>query len=377
MQVQGSSNDREKILFVIDHFRNPNAGTEGQLFQLIQGLDRNHFTPYLLVFSDSDYLQEYGFPCEYEVLGHSRLSAPATWLALWSRAKQYKASGVRLAHVFFNDPSVICPPIFRFHRIKTIISRRDMGYWYTPAYRALLLVTGRFVSAVITNSQAVRQVTARKEGFPRESIHVVYNGYDSGGATPKVPSDLLALRKRNPEAIFAGLVANIRPIKRIGDAIVALTLSGVCKVHLVVIGAGDANELKALAKTQGVGDRVHFLGGRSDVKACLAFLDIALLCSESEGFSNAIIEYMQAGVPVICSEVGGNPEAVIHGETGFLYACGDIRELGRKLAELASDAEMRKSIGDNARKVAKERFGMDEMVSRHELIYRRISRTGE
>ncbi|KPQ01364.1 glycosyltransferase [Marinobacter sp. HL-58] len=368
----------QPILFVIDHFRNPNAGTEGQLFNLVKGLDRARFEPILLVFRDSEYLQQNGFPCDYHVLGHTRLFAPATWVALWALARRFGASGVRLAHIFFNDPSVICPPVFRLNGIKTIISRRDMGYWYTTAYRAMLAVSGRFVSAAITNSDAVRQVTVKSEPFKLSRVHVIYNGYDGGETGSDLPDDLVSLRNKHPNAVFAGLVANIRPIKRMEDAIKAvgqLHESG-HDLHLILIGDGDQADLRLLVSKYGVADKVHFLGPRADVKACLKALDIGLLCSESEGFSNAIVEYLQAGLPVVCSNVGGNPEAVEHGETGYLYPCGDIAELTNHLQALTNSSELRERIGHNAIKRARERFSMETMVAKHQDIYEELIEPG-
>ncbi|SNC68267.1 Glycosyltransferase involved in cell wall bisynthesis [Marinobacter sp. es.048] len=361
----------QPILFVIDHFRNPNAGTEGQMLNLIKGLDRARFEPILLVFRDSEYLRKYGFPCDYHVLGHTRLFAPVTWAALWKLAWKFRASEIRLAHVFFNDPSVICPPIFRLNGIKTIISRRDMGYWYTLAYRVMLAISGRFVSTVITNSDAVKQVTIRAEPFDLSQVHVIYNGYGAGETFCEVPADLTELRTKHLNAVFVGLVANIRPVKRMEDAVKAigqLHQSG-HDVHLILIGDGSQANLRLLASEQGVAERVHFLGPRADVKACLKALDIGLLCSESEGFSNAIVEYMQAGLPVVCSNVGGNPEAVEHGETGYLYPCGDVAALASHLRRLSDSGELRQRIGDNAFRCARERFSMETMVAKHQEIY--------
>lgn len=374
MQLQGRNEGTEPILFVIDHFRNPHAGTEGQLFQLVTGLDRSRYTPCLLVFSDSEYLREQGFPCEYEVLGHSSLSSPSTWLALWKFARNFRSKGGRLAHVFFNDPSVICPPVFRSQGITTIISRRDMGYWYTGAWRVALMVTGRFVSAVITNSHAVSAVTAKNELLAPKRIHVVYNGYQDESAAVDIPFDLCQLRASHPGAVFVGLVANIRPIKRIKDAIEALKdkKTESANLHLLIIGDGDVSQLMNQAASLGVDERVHFIGRRSDVKACLKALDIALLCSESEGFSNSLIEYMQADLPVVCSDVGGNPEAVAHGQTGYLYPCGDVAALAAYLVKLAESEGLRRSLGKEAGKVARERFGMEQMVTEHQRIYQQV-----
>ncbi|MDF0752170.1 glycosyltransferase [Marinobacter sp. 71-i] len=341
------------------------------MFNLIKGLDRARFEPVLLVFRDSEYLQKHGCPCTYHVLGQTRVFSLKTWVALWKMARRFRMSGVQLAHVFFNDASVLCPPVFRLNGIKTIISRRDMGYWYTPVYRAMLALSGRFVSAAITNSEAVRQVTARSEPLAPSQVHVIYNGYDLGASSGDLPADLAELRFRHPNAVFAGLVANIRPIKRMEDAVMAfgkLNQRG-HDLHLVLIGDGNQGDLRLLSSQQGVADRIHFLGPRADVKACLKALDIGLLCSESEGFSNAIIEYMQAGLPVVCSNVGGNQEAVEHNETGYLYPCGDIGSLTKHLEALSKSKELRKRIGDNALRRARERFNMDTMVAKHQDIY--------
>lgn len=359
------------ILFVIDFFRNPHAGTEGQLYQLITGLDRRRFEPTLLVFKPSEYLDSVDFPCAVKVLGHSRLLSIKTWLSLWVIAKKFRSEGGRVAHVFFNDPSVICPPIFRMLGIHTIISRRDMGYWYTRKYLAMLNFSGRFAALAITNSQAVRKVTVEQEPFRLTSTRIIYNGYECEEAQPAVPDDLKELRRSHPDAVFAVIVANIRPIKRVEDAVRAVeALSGkTLDLHLVIIGDGDPKALKETSKKLGIEEQVHFLGARRDVKECLTGLDIGLLCSESEGFSNSLVEYMQAGLPVVCSAVGGNPEAITHGENGFLYSCGNLNELADCLKRLVTDSALRARFGGNAKASARQRFSMETMVQQHEDVY--------
>lgn len=371
-----------KIVFVIDHFHDPHAGTEGQLFNLVSGLDRRRFEPLLLVFSDSGYLQSGNFPCDYQVLGHNRLASIATWWALWRKARELKAQGVCMAHVFFNDASVLCPPVFRLNGIKTLISRRDMGYWYTPAYRRLLVLTGRFVTGVIANSQAVKGVTASQEKLAPERIHVIYNGYDARQREPVEPvkerQSLTPQIAPETKPVLVGLVANIRAIKRIGDAVDAIIRLRDFRpeVHLVVIGSGESGSLRQQARQGGVAERVHFLGQRQDVTACLREMHIGLLCSESEGFSNAIVEYMQAGLAVVCTRTGGNPEAINHGHQGLLYPVGDRQALTECLARLADDPVLRNRLGKNARESARSRFAMETMVTHHESLYHNLLRPG-
>lgn len=361
------------LLYVIDYFRNPHAGTEGQLLALIEGLDRSEFAPHLLVFEDSPWLRENGFPCEYTVLGHRLLNSPATWLAMARFAWRFRQNGYRLCHVFFIDPSIICPLVFRLFGIYTLISRRDMGYWYTPLLKCILRLTRRFAEGVVANSQAVKTVTIAAEGFRKEDIHVIYNGFpDAPKSTPVKSRQVTELKRLREEGhLLMGLVANIRPIKRIEDAVSCLALlrEVVPNLSLVVIGAGDGGDLIRKAKDQGVADRLHLLGSSDDVPGCLGFLDIGILCSESEGFSNAIVEYKRAGLPVVCSEVGGNPEAITHGEDGFVYPLGNAELFADAVRVLADDPLLRKAMGGLAQQNAVREFGMAKMVEAHQSLY--------
>lgn len=366
-----------RVLFVIDNFRNPNAGTEGQLFNLVKGLDRSKVHPHLLVFEESSWLRGNGFPCQYTVLGSRSLKSPTTWAELYQHGRRMRGEGIALAHVFFNDPSLICPPIFKFCGIRTLISRRDMGYWYTPIIKSLLRFTGRFASGVIANSQAVKQITMKAEGFSDDAVSVIYNGFNDSvldvNAETGFSDQLKQLKERG--RLIIGLVANIRPIKRIGDVIRALGLlkDNNPDLDVVVIGSGDSSELEALAVELGIGSRVHFLGACSDVPQCLPYLDIGMLSSESEGFSNSLVEYMRAELPVVCSAVGGNPEAVESGVNGFLYPVGNIDELRKAIEILANDEKLRAKMGAKGKEMALNRYSMDAMISAHTALYEHYS----
>lgn len=361
-----------KVLYVIDHFKNPNAGTEGQLYQLIKHLDRQKYAPQLLLFSDSAWLQKSDFPCPVEVIGSSSLSSPKTWWRLFVAAQRFRRAGGRLAHVFFNDPSIICPPVFKLCAIQTIISRRDMGYWYTNRLKKLLNLTRRCCSGVVVNSQAVAEITCASEGFSKADVTVIYNGYEAQNNPLSNIAELAAIKGGGRQIV--GLVANIRPIKRIDDMIKALAVikDSAPLLDFVHIGDGDSSELKALAKRLGVGERVHFLGPRADIKSCLQYFDLAALCSQSEGFSNAIVEYLQSGIPVVCSRVGGNPEAVRSGFNGCLYDCGDVDALAKGLSELVLNKETRLLYSKNAQQQANERYTVEAMIESHQVLYRSL-----
>ncbi|WP_375192843.1 glycosyltransferase family 4 protein [Marinobacter sp.] len=364
---------KESILFVIDQFVNPYAGTESQLFKLLENLPRLGFEPHLLVLRDSEFVRSGRIPCSVCALPHHKLLDPRTWWHLWMFGRRMRKNGVRLAHVFFNDASILCPPVFRAIGLRTLISRRDMGYWYTPLLIRLLRCTRRWVAGVVVNSEAVSEVTRKNEGFGLEHISVIYNGYEH--AKDRSPSkgipDLEYFSRSGPVAF---LVANIRPIKRIQDAILAIAkLKKIGRhLNLVVIGGGDAYDLRAFAREQGIEEQVLFAGSRPDVSYWLVNGFVGLSCSESEGYSNAVVEYMQAGLPVVASDVGGNCEAVLDGETGFRFLPGDVENLAKRLADLLDNPEQASKMGAAGRRLAEERHGLEKMLRAHADLYQRL-----
>ena len=361
------------MTFVIDRLVTVGAGTEGQLHLLLCGLVDRGYSPVLFVLDGGKLVDTSAFPYPVRVVGRSSIKSLACWWRLLKVAKAERRRGSRLLHCFFNDCSVICPPIFFLSGFRVLISRRDMGFWYTPTYLWLLKLTRRFVDGVVVNSQAVGEVTSVKEGYVRDKIHVIYNALSPASFEPASDPGLECV-DRLPHEVRLVLVANLRAIKRISDAVAALaSLKEVgLEARLFVVGAGDSSSLKALAEDLGVVDRLHFLGSRSDVPAILEHMDIGLNCSESEGYSNAIVEYMYAGLPVVASEVGGNVEAVLDGETGFLYPVGRVHELANRILTIAGDTALRSKMGDEGHAVATERHSYEAVLSQFAALYTRM-----
>ncbi|NMT63787.1 glycosyltransferase [Marinobacter orientalis] len=362
---------RERILFISNRLVNPYAGTESQLLQLIKHLPRGQFEPRLLVLQRSEFSDSGAISCQVDVLGHSSLLDPRTWVSFWRYARNAAAEGYSLAHIYFHDASIFGPPLLRTVGIRSIISRRDMGYWYNRTYLRILQVTGKFTDKVVVNSQAVGEVTSRKERIPADKIKVIYNGYESSEKpTMTATGDILAIKENGLGPIMF-LVANYRPLKRIEDAVraVNLVVKNGGSAQLVIIGSGNWEPLRQLAKELGLAQRVHFLGGRDDVKECLKHGFIGLLCSESEGYSNSVVEYMQASLPIIVTDVGGNREAVLQGETGYRYPIGDVGALADHILGLLRDPELAKQLGAAGKELADQRHDLQRMIGAHVNLY--------
>lgn len=365
------------IVIVIDQYINPFAGTEGQVYKLVQGLSERGFKVRLAVFRGSEYIQSNNFPVPVDVLGIKSISSPQSFIKLYRYARKLRYEKFELIHVFFNDASVLCPPIFWAAGLPCLISRRDMGFWYQRSHRLLLPLTNVFVDYAICNSKAVAEVTKRVEKVPDRKMVVIYNGYPK--LDLETQSELFGEDAKDGSSVFVlGVVANLRPIKRIGDVLQAvLDLVGASipfEVHIV--GGGDSRPLEATAQSLGIEKQVFFWGAREDVVDRIKDFDVGVLCSESEGFSNTIIEYMRGGKPVVCTDAGGNPEIVEHGVNGYLYPVGDTERLGHYLVELARCPEKRREMGQQGLAQVKDYYTIDRMLDEHEALYTRIIEEG-
>jgi phosphatidylinositol alpha-1,6-mannosyltransferase len=144
-----------------------------------------------------------------------------------------------------------------------------------------------------------------------------------------------------------------------------------------VVGSGDYEEgLKSLARQSGVGAAVYFVGPvyHDQTREFYNAADLFLLPTlREEGFANVILEAMASGRPVIASRIGGNPEAVLDGETGFLIPPGDVGALVERIAFCLERQEMMRSLGERARALVKERWDEASHAAKVEEIFKRVA----
>lgn len=359
-----------KLSIIMDQYNNPYAGTESQVLKLVMGLLERGWEVRFAVLRGTKYSRSGEFPVAVEELGIGSISNPKSWFTAYCYGRQLSKNGFQLVHVFFNDASVIFPPTMALVGVKTIISRRDMGFWYNKTYLRTLTITRRFVAAAVCNSKAVAEITSSSERIPKEKIKVIYNGYPATSIERFVPES----EREKSQPVVIGIVANLRPIKRIDDLIKAaakLRKAGL-RTSLNIVGGGDPTPHAQLADELGLQDSIRFLGSQPKPEMYIEGFDIAVLCSETEGFSNAIIEYMRCGKPVVCTQTGGNPEIVEDGKNGYLVGVGDISGLAEKLRKLIEQPELRACMGRiGAHKVA-EQYNLNTMLDQHVALYKTL-----
>ncbi|MFO0817184.1 MAG: glycosyltransferase [Pirellulales bacterium] len=230
---------------------------------------------------------------------------------------------------------------------------------------------------IVTNSSGVRDFYERR-GLPADKFTVIPNGIEPRAVTTprRSRAELLAELDLPADARLIGAVGRLWPQKRYQDLIWATELlSWACpQSRFVIVGDGPQRwRLERYARQVKIDQNVRFLGERDDVEELLPHFDCFWLASGYEGQSNALMEAMLAGLPVVVSDIPGNRDLVIPGESGFIVSVGDSGEFARKARVLLDDSELARKTGQAARQRMLSEFSVEKMVARHVLLYQELA----
>lgn len=287
----------------------------------------------------------------------------------------------KIVHFFLPQAYIIGAIMARCAGLSGLImSRRSLNH-YQQRHPLLKLFERKLhahMKAVLGNSRAVISQLHQEENVPNEKLHLLYNGI----AFDRFDAPLDQARKRKdlgiaPGTLVLAIIANLIPYKGHCDLLRALSeIQGEMPDNwiLLAIGRDDGigESLKRKAATLGLGENVRFLGSRDDVPDILRLSNLGILCSHEEGFSNAILEGMAAGLPLVVTDVGGNCEAVVNRETGLVVPARSPAGLGAAILKLAKDAQMRERMGAKAKKRVSREFSLEACVARYEALYEDI-----
>ncbi len=241
--------------------------------------------------------------------------------------------------------------------------------WQHSVDRRLMKVT----DALTTNSPGVVEFY-RSVGVPAEAFTVIDNAI--GSAPPTMPrAEARESLGVSPDCRLIVAVGRLWPQKRIRDLIWAAELVATLIEDVQLVIVGDGPQRDALIRHRDrvtFPHRVWFAGGRDDVARWLPHASAFWIASEYEGQSNAVLEAMRAGVPVIASDIAGNRDLIDPGQTGWLFPVGDEAELATRTRWVLEHPEPAAEVARAGRRMVAERFTIERMIDQHLNLYRRL-----
>jgi N-acetyl-alpha-D-glucosaminyl L-malate synthase BshA len=242
-----------------------------------------------------------------------------------------------------------------------------------PSFQAITQFSILKSAGLTCVSEFLKDRTVEDFSVPRERIHVIPNFVDPEiFRRNKEPCHRATLAPHGERIIMH--ISNFRAVKRIPDVVeVFARLAAEVPARLVLVGDGpERPRAVERAEELGVSDQLLFLGKHQSVDELLACADLFLLPSKNESFGLAALEALSCGVPVIASRMGGLPEVVTHGETGFLFPMGNVQEMADAGLSLLKDPDRWTRFSEAARADAIGRFSTDRVVPMYEALYQDV-----
>lgn len=352
------------------------GGAEKQVVLLAQGLHtRGHDVRVCLLTRDgprSETLRAAGIPVE--VIGKRWKGDPTALVRLSRSIRNWQPDVV---HTWLFAANSFGRVAARRAGVPVVIAsercvdpwKRGWNFWVD---RRLQKIT----DAITTNSHGVVEFYSR-HGIDASQFVVIPNGIlPPVEATPGLSRKEALTRlgvAEDRKLIVA--VGRLWPQKRVRDMIWAGELLGSLRgdTSLVIVGDGpQRGELMRHRDAVSRPETVCFVGWRDDLAEWLPHADVFWIASQYEGQSNAVIEAMQAGVPVIASDIPGNRDLITDGQTGWLFPLGDEAELARRTNAIWQDPPLIKNVTAAAKEKIATEFSVGAMVQRHEELYQRL-----
>ncbi|GAA2084244.1 glycosyltransferase [Actinomadura alba] len=347
------------------------GGTEKQVALLARGLRTRGIDVRVLVLFEGgaweNDLNAAGVPVVH--LGfHRRVAGwrmlPGNLAAFRRFVRHLRRMRPDVLHAFLYHSYVTAAPAARLARVPVLVAgRRSLGD-YKQERRALLAAERAATSLtdlLIANAHSVADDTLRHEGVPPRKLTVVYNGLPDSAFAPAVPA---AIDTDLPVVLCVANLKRYKGHRYLLDAVARLRPGLPCTLAL----AGAGPERPALERqADRLGIDVRFLGARTDVARLLARADVVVLPSLHEGMSNAVMEAMAAGLPVVASDVGGTAELIR--DRGVLVPPADAGALAAGLERVLTDPAFAARLGERARAWSREHLHVDGMVDQHVRIY--------
>jgi L-malate glycosyltransferase len=368
--------NRIKLLKMLTSFHI--GGTERQVVNLALGIDPSRFDLHLACLRRSGALlgelKALQVPRPEFRIG--RFYNPRTFWQGFRLAKYIRKNRIQIVHSYGFYSNVFTVPIaWLAGKSFVIASIRDTGDVLTPAQRRVQRMVCRLADCVLVNAEAIRD-TLVEQGYAPDKIIVIHNGITLAKFGKRQRNSLLrqelALPLSAPLVVVFSRLNQMKGIQYFLDA-AAILAGRFPDVRFLVVGDGETRkELEEYACRLGIEHRTVFAGFRSDVPELLSEAAVSVLPSLSEGLSNSLLESMASGVPVVATNVGGNPEVIEDGVTGLLVPRRDPAALAAAVGRMLEDKDLAESFAQAGVRRVAELFSMERSVRETEHLYQRL-----
>ena len=369
---------KPRILFLIDEIGGiAEGGTERQVLQLIELAQRLGYEPRLAVLRGTEWLSEGQAGCPMYFARVGSMLRPSGWLGCLRLVRWMRQERISLVQTFFVECNTVGPWLARLAGVRVVIgSRRNLNQWHgrtkwmKPVIDLFQKLANLFTDCVVANSLVVAEMTAATERVPQRKLHVAYNGIDLAkfSKLDRLRDQARRMLGIAEDEILVGNISCMREVKGIPQFVDAarIVLATDPRMRFVVVGDGqEYAQVVERIRRYGIEDRIHLAGPQADVLPYLAAMDIGVLSSLAEGFSNSLLEYMASGLPSVATDVGGNREALE--DTGILVPPDDPAALAEAILRLQAPT-LRQQMGHAARRRV-ECFSLARAEQRMEEIY--------
>lgn len=295
-------------------------------------------------------------------------------------AKIAREQNIEIVHAHLARDYAVATVAARIAKKPKLVLTRHLLFPLKFAYKFILPADASFIAV----SNGVCDVLLKQNILPSRQIHLIYNGVDSEHfARVSRTIDKSDLRRRlnlKSGCRLIGIAGEITAHKGQSDFVRAapMVLKRFPDAEFLIAGQDGSPEkkhlknLKNLIESLKLENKIHLLGWTDDVATVFSALDVFVSASRAEPFGLVIAEAMASGCAVVATETDGALEIIETGETGKLVPVENPARLAEAIAELLGDENLRRRIGDDARKAVRKKFGIDRMIGETERLYRQI-----
>jgi len=371
------------IAILTDSFIGATGGSEKHIKDLVNGLHSSEFTIDIIQLSKENFIPHESGTSEKNISFHhipvNRVYGFSGIKALFSITKLVKQKKIQII-LSFHEMSDILNALIPT-KVAKLSSRRDMGFQRNKVLEKVIRYVNRYFDSILCPSKAVQQKVL-SENVKKDKTFLLYNGINSDSFTTTLEQSAdkkcalfneLKIQKKDINIVTIGNLNTWKGHKYLIDAIKIINSNGITS-QLVIFGDGELRKiLEQQIKDLKLEGNVHLKGYLPNARDYLSAFDLMALPSLTEGLSNALLEGAASGLPLIATNVGGNPEVVKNDINGILVLAEDANALAKGILQYLPNTEKHKQASKASREIIETDFSLKYMYAQYNSLFKKLT----